>query len=75
MYSIFVKKSMANDYKICWWTWFYLDVLNIPASSFMKNVGFSTKMSQCSFWFAGKVNGEKSSTSFNLEKCKPVHLN
>ena len=39
-----------------------------PASNFMKKVGFSTKISQCSFRFGLKDKEEKSSTSFNLEK-------
>ena len=39
-----------------------------PASNFMKKVGFSTRISQCSSWFGLKDKEEKSSTSFNLEK-------
>lgn len=42
--------------------------INKPASNFMKKVGFSTRISQCSSWFGLKDKEEKSSTSFNLEK-------
>ena len=42
--------------------------INKPASNFMKKVGFSTRISQCSSKFGLKDKEEKSSTSFNLEK-------
>lgn len=48
---------------------------NKPASSFMKKVGFSTITSQCFPWFGLNGNDEKSSTSFNLQKCTMASVN